>query len=70
MLRSLDGPLDDTVPATRDISVEDLLTFRSGFGLVMAPPGTYPIQEAERELGLITLGPPWPPPPFGAPSEG
>ena len=31
----------------------------------MAPPGTYPIQDAEAELGLKTLGPPWPPPPFG-----
>ena len=26
----------------------------------------YPIQGAEAELGLMTLGPPWPPPPFGS----
>lgn len=65
VLRSLESSLDDTVPATRSITVEDLLTFRLGFGLIMAPPGTYPIQEAEAELGLMTLGPPWPPPPFG-----
>src|SRR5207244_3074531 len=32
------------------------------FGSVMAPPGTYPIQRAEAELGLQSIGgPPWPP---------
>ncbi|HSZ36535.1 MAG TPA: serine hydrolase domain-containing protein [Acidimicrobiales bacterium] len=66
VLRSLESPLDDTVPAERPITVEDLLTFRLGFGLIMAAPGTYPIQSAEAELGLMTLGPPWPPPSFGA----
>ncbi len=66
VLRSLESPLDDTVPAERAITVEDLLTFRLGFGAVMAPPGTFPIQEAEAGLGLMTLGPPWPPPPFGS----
>ena len=63
---ALESALDDTVPAERPITVEDLLTFRLGFGNIMAPPGTYPIQEAEAELGLCTLGPPWPPPPFGS----
>ncbi len=62
VLRNLDGPLDDTVPAERSITVEDLLTCRLGFGVVMAPPGTYPIQCAEAELNLRTMGPPWPPP--------
>ena len=65
VLRSLECALDDTVPAQRPITVEDLLTFRLGFGSIMARPGTYPVQEAEAELGLMTLGPPWPPPPFG-----
>src|SRR5438067_8777095 len=46
VLKRLDGPVDDTVPATRPITVRDLLTFRLGFGIVMAPPGTYPIQDA------------------------
>ncbi|MBV9282187.1 MAG: beta-lactamase family protein [Chloroflexi bacterium] len=64
VLRRLDGPLDDTVLAERPITVEDLLTFRLGFGSIMAPPRTYPIQIAEEELGLATLGPPWPPPPL------
>ena len=48
-----DGPLDDTVPANRPITVEDLLTFRLGLGLVLAPPGTYPIQRAIADLDLV-----------------
>jgi CubicO group peptidase (beta-lactamase class C family) len=64
VLRSLESPLDDTVPATRPITVEDLLTFRLGFGNFLAPPGTFPIQDEEARLGLATLTPPWPPPPF------
>jgi CubicO group peptidase (beta-lactamase class C family) len=63
VLRSIESELDDTVPAVRAITLEDLLTFRLGFGSVMAPPGTYPIQVAEAELQLRTLGPPWPPTP-------
>src|SRR5438034_145183 len=46
VLKRIDAPLDDTVPATRPIIVRDLLTFRMGFGSVMAPPDTYPIQRA------------------------
>ena len=53
----------DTVAARRAITIEDLLTFRCGFGAVMAPPGTYRIQVAEAELQLATLGAPWPPSP-------
>ena len=34
VLKRLDGPLDDTVPANRPITVRDLLTFRMGFGSV------------------------------------
>ena len=53
VLKRLDGPLDDTVPANRPITVRDLLTFRMGFGIVMAPPDTYPIQKAiERAADL------------------
>src|SRR3989440_9919133 len=36
VLKRLDGPLDDTVPAKRPITVRDLLTFRMGFGQIMA----------------------------------
>ena len=59
VLKRLDGPLDDTVPASRPITVRDLLTFRMGFGMVMAPPGTYPIQKAIDEQ-LLGQGPPAP----------
>lgn len=59
VLRRLDSPLDDTVPAHRPITVSDLLTFRLGLGIVMAPPGTYPIQQAMEELNL-GQGPPNP----------
>lgn len=47
VLRKADGPLDDTVPAHRDITVEDLLTHRSGLAL----PGILvgPIQQAYDE---------------------
>jgi len=65
VLRRLDGPLDDTVLARRPITLRDLLTFRMGLGIIMAPPDTYPIQRAMTELGLMQ-GPPRPaktPPP-------
>jgi CubicO group peptidase (beta-lactamase class C family) len=62
VLRALDAALDDTVPARRAITVEDLLSSRFGFGTVMAPPDSLPIQRAEAELGLQSIGgPPWPP---------
>lgn len=43
VLKRLDGPLDDTLPARRSITVCDLLTFCMGFGQVMALPDAYPI---------------------------
>jgi CubicO group peptidase (beta-lactamase class C family) len=52
VLRALDAPLDDTVPAERPITVRDLLTFTLGFGIVFAAPGTYPIQRATDEAML------------------
>ena len=60
VLKSLSGPLDDTVPAERPITVRDLLTFRMGFGSVMAPPDTYPIQKLIREYQIGGDGPPRP----------
>jgi CubicO group peptidase (beta-lactamase class C family) len=59
VLKRLDGPVDETVPADRPITLRDLLTFRLGFGLLMAMPGTYPIQDALDALGL-GQGPPRP----------
>jgi CubicO group peptidase (beta-lactamase class C family) len=62
VLRTIDAELDDTVPAKRPVTLEDLLSYRLGLGSVMAPPGSYPIQRAEAELGLHSIGgPPWPP---------
>lgn len=62
VLHAIDAELDETVPAARSITVEDLLSFRFGIGSVMAPPASYPIQRAEAELGLQSIGgPPWPP---------
>jgi CubicO group peptidase (beta-lactamase class C family) len=52
VLRSIDGPLDDTVPAERPITLRDLLTLRMGLGTIFAPPGRYPIQRAMDERGL------------------
>ena len=59
VLKRLDAPLEETVPAERPVTVRDLLTFRMGFGVVIAPPGTYPIQRAVSEL-LLFQGPPQP----------
>ncbi len=59
VVRRLDGPLDDTVPAHRAITTRDLLTFTMGFGLLMARPGELPLLEAAMELG-VAVGPPQP----------
>jgi CubicO group peptidase (beta-lactamase class C family) len=60
VLRHIGGPLDDTVPAKRPMTVEDLLTFRCGLGIVLAPPDTYPIQRQISALHLVGFGPPDP----------
>jgi CubicO group peptidase (beta-lactamase class C family) len=63
VLRAMDGPLDDTVPAARPVTVRDLLTFTLGFG---AMPEMYeadedwPVVVAESELPLAVIGPPDP----------
>ena len=59
VLRRLDGPLDDTVPAKRPISLRDLLTLRMGFGHIMEPSSGYPIQKAIDDQFLLQ-GPPKP----------
>ena len=46
VLKRLDGPLDDTVPANRSITLRDLLSLRMGLGFVLGPPDTYPILAA------------------------
>src|SRR5712691_11390683 len=61
VLKRIDGPLDDTVPARRSITVRDLLTFRMGHGLIMEPTfdPPYPIVIAAKDLDLV-MGPPDP----------
>src|SRR5579885_1154963 len=49
VLKRFDWPLDDTVPAHRPITARDLLTFRMGFGQMMALPDAYPILRAANE---------------------
>lgn len=47
VLCALDGPLEDTVPARRPITVRDLLTFRAGYGEVgLFAPGC-PLHQAQ-----------------------
>jgi CubicO group peptidase (beta-lactamase class C family) len=60
VLKSIASDIADTVPALRAITVRDLLTFRMGFGSVMAMPDTYPIQKLIRECRIGGDGPPRP----------
>jgi CubicO group peptidase (beta-lactamase class C family) len=63
VLRRYDAELSDTVPARRPVTVEDVLSFRLGFGSIFTP-DPLPVAVAEAELGLKTLSPPWPPTPL------
>lgn len=56
VLRRVDGPLDDTVAAKRPITVEDLLTSRMGYGMLIEPTfdPPFPIVKAAGELQLLT----------------
>jgi CubicO group peptidase (beta-lactamase class C family) len=47
-----DGPLDETVPADRAITLRDLLTFRMGIGQLIASFEDYPILQAIKELDI------------------
>ncbi len=63
VLRRPDGPLDDTVPAQRPITVRDLLTFTWGFGMqgaMFIASEPWPIFTATVERELATFGPPQP----------
>jgi CubicO group peptidase (beta-lactamase class C family) len=63
VLRRMDGPLGDTVPAQRSITPHDLLTFTFGFGMVVEmfmSPAPWPIVAVSDELSLNTIGPPMP----------
>lgn len=58
VLKHVDGPIDDTVPAHRSITVRDLLTMRMGFGVILQP-GGFPIRDKGEEMGVMP-GPPQP----------
>lgn len=60
VLRRPDGPLDDTVPAERAITVRDLLTFTWGFGMqgaMFTAAEPWPVVTAAAERELATFGP-------------
>jgi CubicO group peptidase (beta-lactamase class C family) len=58
VLADPDGPLEDTVPAKRPVTLRDLLTFTVGTGIVVAEPGTVPIADALNALQGDEPGPP------------
>jgi len=63
VLRRMDGPLDDTIPAEGPVTVRGLLTFTFGFGMVLemfTAPEPWPVVAAARKAGLATIGPPQP----------
>jgi len=63
VLRRMDGPLADTVPAVRPITTRDLLTFTFGFGAVtemFMAQQAWPIQAAADGRRLAAFGPPDP----------
>lgn len=59
VLKHHDGPLDQTQPARRAITLRDLLTLRLGIGHVMDRWGELPIHQAFREINILQ-GPPHP----------
>jgi CubicO group peptidase (beta-lactamase class C family) len=59
VLNRLDGPLEDTSPAVRPITLRDLLTLRMGLGYIFDDTRGWPIQEAINALGILQ-GPPRP----------
>ncbi|HEY7162447.1 MAG TPA: serine hydrolase domain-containing protein, partial [Acidobacteriota bacterium] len=52
VLRTIDSPLDDIVPAKRKITLRDLLTFRCGYGEIGFIAPTSPLQKAMIDLQL------------------
>jgi CubicO group peptidase (beta-lactamase class C family) len=63
VLRRMDGPLEDTVPAEGRVTLRGLLTFTFGFGMAMEmfmAPVPWPVVAAAARAGLATIGPPQP----------
>ncbi len=59
VLKRIDGPLEETVPARRPLTVRDLLTFRMGFGMLLDPRDASPISKAvaDRQIFLLPAPP-------------
>ena len=49
VLKRIDGPLDETEPSNRPLTLRDLLTFRLGYGAIFTPS---PLQEAMTKAGV------------------
>ncbi len=45
------------MPASRPLTLRDLLTFRMGLGMLMSPPGVFPIQKTMEEHVIMSLSP-------------
>ena len=52
VLADAGGPVEQTVPAERPVTLRDLLTFTLGTGIVVAEPGTIPIADALKALQI------------------
>lgn len=52
VLARFDGPVEETVPAERPITLRHLLTMTAGWGVTLDPAGTNPIEGEIRRLGL------------------
>lgn len=65
VLKRIDAPLNETVPAEAQITVEHLLSSRLGAGILAMPPGATPIQREIDKLGLLGFGPDDPANPMG-----
>lgn len=66
VLRAYDAELDDTVPLSRPVTVDDLLTFRLGHGMIVEPEMDPPVPVVRRGAELeLMFGPPEPRSPFG-----
>src|SRR4029077_19940175 len=65
VLKRVNGPRDEPIPAKRPITVRDLLTFQLGLGLLLAPPDSHPIVKAmyERQVGVTPFPAQMPHPP-------
>jgi CubicO group peptidase (beta-lactamase class C family) len=59
VLRRIDGPLIETVPARRKVSVDDLLTFRMGSGMLTEPSfdPPFPVVTAGKDLEVVLSEP-------------